>query len=165
MTDPVALSFELPAGEDDLERSPGGELPGGSGARVDVPGGSHPGGTVVVTYPFEFAPSAPAPERAPEGLPPDVVVSLVRGQMPEVKACYEWHLRERPGAGGRLTFSWTIQPSGAVTDVQPDRDELKSPTLTTCISQLLQRLRFPPTPHGGSTEVSFPFVFESAGQL
>jgi len=95
-------------------------------------------------------------------LDPNVVAKEVRRRLGAVKGCYEKALKRNPSLGGKIVLYWTITAAGTVADVDVEADTLGDPEVTSCITKFVQRWRFP-RPSGGSVDVSFPFVFQSAG--
>jgi hypothetical protein len=95
-------------------------------------------------------------------LDPNIVAKEVRSRIGAVKACYERALKRNPNLSGKVTIHWTITAAGTVSGVDVEQDTLGDAEVASCIKALVSRWRFP-APSGGAVEVSFPFVFQSAG--
>lgn len=95
-------------------------------------------------------------------LDPNIVAKEVRSRLAAIKGCYERALKRNPNLSGKIQVHWTITPAGTVTGIDIENDSLGDPEVASCIKSLVSRWRFP-APAGGAVEVSFPFVFQSAG--
>ena len=95
-------------------------------------------------------------------LDPSIVAKEVRGRMAAIKGCYERSLKRNPSLSGKIVVRWTITAAGTVQGVEIDSDTIGDSEIVSCIKALIGRWRFA-APSGGSVEVSFPFLFSSAG--
>jgi hypothetical protein len=86
----------------------------------------------------------------------------IRSRLGALRACYERSLKRNPSLAGKLLLHLTIAPAGTVSSVDVSSDALDDSELPTCVRAAALRWRFP-APEGGALEVSFPFVFQSAG--
>jgi hypothetical protein len=93
-------------------------------------------------------------------LDPARVYAVIDANIAKIQACYERRLQADPSLAGRITFRWTVTPTGSVTGVQQHVSTVSDPKVASCIKQVLERLRFP-KPDGGSVEISYPFIFRS----
>ena len=95
-------------------------------------------------------------------LDPGQLAREVRGRMGALRACYERSLKRNPTLAGKLVLQLSITPAGTVSAVALTSDSLDDPDLASCVRRSVLRWRFP-APEGGGIDVSFPFVFQSAG--
>ena len=95
-------------------------------------------------------------------LDPSIVAKEVRGRMAAIKGCYERSLKRNPSLSGKIVVRWTITAAGTVQGVEIDSDTIGDTEIVSCMKGLIARWRFA-APSGGSVEVSFPFLFSSAG--
>lgn len=123
---------------------------------------------------------AGAPEKAPQralgaGTPErEAVRQVVRGHLPELRACYEAE-RARTRAtdagttpAGSLKVRWTIGRDGVVESVEalnvlPGASE----AFAGCMTDSIRGWHFPPPTAGERAVVTYPFVFSGptdAGQ-
>jgi hypothetical protein len=86
----------------------------------------------------------------------------IRSRLGALRVCYERSLKRNPSLAGKLLLHLTIAPAGMVSRVEVSSDSLEDSELPTCVRAAALRWRFP-APEGGTLEVSFPFVFQSAG--
>ncbi|MCC6620668.1 MAG: serine/threonine protein kinase [Deltaproteobacteria bacterium] len=94
-------------------------------------------------------------------LDPGQVYSVIDANIAKIQACYESRLQIDASLAGRITFRWTVTPSGSVTGVAQNVSTVADPKVAACIKAVLERLRFP-KPEGGSVEISYPFIFRSS---
>lgn len=94
-------------------------------------------------------------------LDPALVARAVRTRLGSIKSCYEGALRDKPDLEGRVTIHWTITTAGTTTAVHVEANSFPDRAVPDCIADVVRRWTFPP-PTGGSVDVSFPFVFQSA---
>jgi len=94
-------------------------------------------------------------------LDPGQVYSVIDGAIGRIQSCYENRLQVDPSLAGRITFRWTVTPSGSVTGVSQTVSTITDAKVAACIKGVLEKLRFP-KPAGGSVEISYPFIFRSS---
>lgn len=87
--------------------------------------------------------------------------AIVKAHRDEARACYDKALQDHSGIEGDVVISWTIDPKGNVTKTSLDiaRSTISEPTLVACISEVIKRIQFAPSPGGFETKASYPFNF------
>lgn len=105
---------------------------------------------------------AAAPQAATSSggtISPEAIRDVVRGGITEIKKCYERNLQREPELSGKVTASFTIDPTGRVIEVRVRgmRQDLES-----CLESVIRTWRFPAPKGGGVVRVTYPFVFQSA---
>ncbi|HXN34291.1 MAG TPA: AgmX/PglI C-terminal domain-containing protein, partial [Polyangiaceae bacterium] len=87
--------------------------------------------------------------------------AIIIAHRDEARACYERSLMDHPGIEGDLVISWTVDPKGKVTETALDtsRSQLAEPTVVSCVSEVIRRIQFAPSPGGFETKASYPFNF------
>ena len=98
------------------------------------------------------------------GLDRDVVAAVIKRHANEIRFCYNKELQKDPSLGGKVAVSWTIAPSGAVSDAMVSESTLGNANVENCIVSRIRRWRFPQEKNGASTQVNFPWVFKAAGE-
>jgi hypothetical protein len=78
----------------------------------------------------------------------------------QIRACFEKALISNPTASGRITFDWTITPSGPTSQVQIVKNTSTSPLLASCVQEVIAQMIFPKAANGKSTRVIYPFEFQ-----
>ena len=112
----------------------------------------------------ESADSGP-PSKAPHTHDPgrgiEDINAIVKAHRDEARACYERALPDHPGIEGDVVIAWTIDPKGSVTKTSLDigRSTISEPTVVACISEIIKKIQFAPSPGGFETKASFPFNF------
>jgi outer membrane biosynthesis protein TonB len=97
----------------------------------------------------------------PGALDHDAIHEVISQQQPRFRHCYVRLLQNKPDTPVvRVTVRFTVGSDGAVSDVAIAGSSVDDPTFVDCIRSLAQSLSFPPS--GGSTTVSYPFVFQLA---
>jgi hypothetical protein len=110
---------------------------------------------------------APAPpsksHRSPKDLDndPEYIQRRVRERYAEIRACYEQTLARDELATGRVSYAFTIEPSGEVGNACVDSYTLADGTLLECTVKIFKSLRFRAN-DDGKTTVVYPIVFEVA---
>jgi hypothetical protein len=106
-----------------------------------------------------FARPTPARPRGPNGEPSSFEIQqVVRASLPRVERCLAGWTGQ---AGGEPLQEWhivmgfTIQPSGAVSQVCARSVELPDPGVARCIGDVFASLRFPPW-REGFINVTYP---------
>ena len=91
-------------------------------------------------------------------LDPNNVARAVREILPQLNACYERRLQERPSLQGKITVHWTIDLDGRVPIAEVEQDTVGDDTVSFCVTRKIVEIAFPPPLT--SVDVSFPFVFQ-----
>ena len=89
-----------------------------------------------------------------------VVRRYIRRHLEQIQYCYEKELLARPGLVGEITTDFLISPTGTVTSSHADGFD---PTIAGCVADVLAKIQFPRSPHGGNTQVHYPFAFHLSG--
>lgn len=79
-----------------------------------------------------------------------------------IETCYERALTDDPRLSGRVLVRFTIETSGAVTDVVATENATGSEAVASCATRTIRRFRFSPGAEGGSITLAFPFTFTPA---
>lgn len=91
-------------------------------------------------------------------LPPEVIQRVVRRQFGRFRVCYEDALKTNPSLEGRVTATFVIDRSGAVTKAIDGGSNLSAPAAVSCVIREFSSLVFP-QPESGDVTVVFPIVF------
>jgi outer membrane biosynthesis protein TonB len=91
----------------------------------------------------------------------DPVRPTIRRHINEVKDCYERGLLRVPTLSGRVVLQFTIDRDGAVAQASVSSDALRDSEALSCIVDHAARWRFPSSPDGRVTTVTYPFVFQA----
>jgi hypothetical protein len=109
--------------------------------------------------------AAPAPTKGPHahepGRGPDDIRAIVIARRDEARACYDAGLKDHPGIEGDLVIAWTIDPKGNVTQagVDSSRSQIVEPTVVACVTDIIKKVQFAPSPGGFETKAFYPFNF------
>ena len=97
------------------------------------------------------------------GLTKAAINEVVRQSLTQIKICYERQLQRRPSLEGTVSFAWTIEPSGRVSQAYPVEVTLDSPEVVDCIGQSICWWTFSAAP--ARTRVGrYPFVFKNGAE-
>lgn len=91
----------------------------------------------------------------------EAIRRVVRRNIAQVRFCYEQGLQQNPSIEGRVTVSWIISPTGAVTSTSVANTTLGSAGVESCIANAVGRWSFPSPDGGGVVGVSYPFLLQS----
>lgn len=92
---------------------------------------------------------------------PAIIRRVVRSHNDAIRACYD--LAPDSMLAGRIAISFTIGPTGAVTEAKADAPEsYPYPEVPKCIADELRTWTFPAPRGGGSVIVSYPFNIDPA---
>lgn len=89
------------------------------------------------------------------------IEAIVKAHRDEARACYDKAVADHPGIEGDLYISWTIDPKGAVTKTNADvsRSTISEPGVISCVSDVIRKIQFAPSPGGFETKAGYPFNF------
>ena len=107
-------------------------------------------------------PSVPTPEppNSAGSLSADQIRAVVTANRSSVLECYGEHATPQT-ATVRIDVDASIAPDGAVTRASAEGGGDATLAMRQCIEERVRAWRFPPS--GGTTSVSFPFVFTGSG--
>jgi hypothetical protein len=114
------------------------------------------------------APAASASAAAPRGphaheigRGPEDIRAIIMARRDDARACYDAALKDHPGIEGDLVIAWTIDPKGNVTQTSLDssRSQIAEPTVVACVSEIIKKVQFAPSPGGYETRAFYPFNF------
>ncbi len=103
----------------------------------------------------EAPPTHTGDPEVPDG---EEVSSVVRANLPSIKACYLRMTRAGTLISGRAIINFTVDKTGSVGNVLVDAPVFRDTDLPRCVSQQVARWAFPKSRRGGLA-VSYPFVF------
>ena len=105
--------------------------------------------------------TAKAPHAHDLGRGPPDIKAIIGAHRDEARACYDRALTDHPGIEGDLVITWTIDPKGNVTQTSLDvsRSQIAELAVVTCVSDIVKRVQFAPSPGGFETKASYPFNF------
>jgi hypothetical protein len=89
----------------------------------------------------------------------EVIRSVIRSHMMEVRACFERGLAANPELAGRVTVSFVISASGAVQSSTIANTTLNHAQVEGCVTDAVRSWTFP-APEGGAVLVNYPFVLD-----
>ncbi len=98
------------------------------------------------------------------GLDKDVIAQVIRRHQNEIQFCYEKELQKNPALGGKIAVVWTIEATGQVSDATVAETTMGNRSVEDCIVSRIRRWKFPEAQSGGSTVVTFPWIFKQAGE-
>jgi len=91
-----------------------------------------------------------------------VIARVIARHSNEVRFCYESRLSNDPNLAGKLAVSFTIDPTGAVSEADVAQSTLGDSTVEQCVLSRVRRWKFP-EPKGGVCVINYPYVFQPAG--
>jgi hypothetical protein len=91
-------------------------------------------------------------------LPGEVIQRIVRQHDGQFTLCYQNGLRSNPSLTGRVSVSFAIDKSGAVSYAADGGSDLPDQGVVQCVVAGFRTLAFP-KPDGGTVTVSYPIVF------
>ncbi len=94
----------------------------------------------------------------------DVVLRVLSRVQSQAKYCYEKELPRNPNLEGKVTTAFVIGPTGAVQSARIAESTMGNANVESCLTRVIQRLRFPPCAGGGVAEVTYPWIFKSGGK-
>ena len=98
------------------------------------------------------------------GLDKDVIMKVIKRHQNEIKFCYEQELQKNTALAGKVAVAWTIDPVGGVAEANVSESSISNANVESCIVQRIRRWKFPEPAGGGVVNVTFPWIFKSAGE-
>lgn len=94
------------------------------------------------------------------GLDRDTVRRVIHSYKSQIRTCYERALLANPSFEGRVSYKWTITPTGVVVSAHIHKESVQSTNLKNCVLEVIQLMKFPVAGNGKPTVVIYPFVFQ-----
>lgn len=92
----------------------------------------------------------------------DIIRRVVRANLAQVRDCYNAGLARDATLKGRVTITFTISSTGAVSAAEIDgATEMRDAEVSRCIAAAAKTWKFPEPEGGGNVVVTYPFVLES----
>jgi len=102
-----------------------------------------------------------ARREAADGLTRDQIQRVVRHHRPQIRHCYEGSLAAKSGQAGHVEVGIIITESGEVLDSDVSTDTLSDRDVTSCITRVVRRMRFPSAE--ARTDATLPFGLDVFG--
>ncbi len=96
------------------------------------------------------------------GLSRELIRRIVRQHEPKFRLCYEAALQSAPATVGRVNVRFTIGSDGTVVRSSVTANSTADEALARCVESVVFGMSFPAS--DGMVEVSYPFVFQPAGE-
>lgn len=96
-----------------------------------------------------------------DGLNQKQVLKVVNKHIGDIQRCYEKALINSQGLSGRVEFEWTISAKGKVSKAKVKKAKLSGDgsRLTSCVVDVIKKMKFPKAKNGESTSTSVGFPF------
>jgi TonB family protein len=91
------------------------------------------------------------------------VLRVVSRALSQGRYCYEQEIGRNPNLAGKVVSAFTVGPTGAVIEASVRESTMNNEAVETCLTRVVQRLRFPPCAGGGTAEVTYPWLFTRGG--
>jgi outer membrane biosynthesis protein TonB len=113
------------------------------------------------TDPGQDSTAHKGPHTHEPGRTPADIRAIVVAHRDEARSCYDRQLAGHPGIEGDLVIQWTIDPKGNVTQVSSDtsRSQILEAGVVACVSDVIKKIQFAPSPGGFETKAFYPFNF------
>jgi TonB family protein len=86
------------------------------------------------------------------------IQTVVMQRSGAIRACYEAQLQIHEALTGKITFRWTIDTEGRVSDASMTDSSIGNTAVEQCVLRTIRNMRFA-KPEGGICVVQWPFVF------
>lgn len=87
------------------------------------------------------------------------VTAEVKLHLPELEACYQRRLQERPGLEGQVSIHFVLMPSGEIADQCLVEDTIEDDGLRECVNQLVAMSAFK-APEAEPADITLPLRFQ-----
>jgi outer membrane biosynthesis protein TonB len=93
----------------------------------------------------------------------DLIGNVIKKHWSEIKYCYETELNKDPQLNGKVSMSFTIDSTGAVSQADVAETTMNNRNVESCIVNRVRRWMFPEPRGGGEVIVTYPWIFRAAG--
>jgi len=105
-------------------------------------------------------PAAKPQDSAAGSRSPESILKVIRANIGDFQHIYERHLKENPGIGGKISFKFTIAPSGDIIAISVVSSNTGDSDLDDEIKDKARHMKFDPIEKGNVT-VTYAFVLEN----
>jgi hypothetical protein len=98
----------------------------------------------------------------PSPIPSAAIERVVHANDGRLRACYAQAQRRKPSLTGNVVVSFTIAPSGEVSDARDAGGELEDEAVRACVVRTFLGLSFAPSPDGAPRKVVYPVAVPRA---
>jgi len=118
--------------------------------------------------------SAPPADGSPDGgarplvrgsLDKEVIRSVIRSHLNEIRSCYESELSKNPDLLGRISVQFTVAFTGDVIASSLQSSTMDNASVEDCVVRTVRQWKFPKPMGGGIVIVSYPFNFTPSGPI
>ena len=95
------------------------------------------------------------------GTPPPELEAAVRGRAAMARRCYNTALAQDPTLKGHVTVALRVSGSGSVCSAAVAGNDMGTPSVASCVANVMRQAGSYPSPKGGCVDVSVPFSFVS----
>ncbi len=97
-----------------------------------------------------------------EGISKESVRLAIKNNSSNISKCYEDALKNDNSLKGQITFSFQISSSGQVISIQETNTDINNIRFKSCVSTVIQKIKFPNAENGNITNAIYPFRFEKS---
>jgi TonB family protein len=94
------------------------------------------------------------------GLDEKEIRQLIKNHILEIQTCYDRALNTAPRLAGKMTLSFTISPTGAVSSSRVVQSYGPNLALEECVAARMRSWTFPKPNGEGAVTVTHPFIFK-----
>lgn len=94
----------------------------------------------------------------------ELIRRVIHRNRSQIRYCYELELQRAPDLHGRVALRFTIAANGSVAQASVRENTTGNAQLAQCLVTRLKNWQFPEPKGGGIVIVTYPFVFQQAGQ-
>ena len=95
------------------------------------------------------------------GLDKETIARIIRGQLGQIRYCYERQLSANPDLYGKIMVKFTIGAAGSVVAQAIGTTSLNNAMVEGCILRRIAGWQFPAPKGGTNVLVTYPFLFKS----
>jgi hypothetical protein len=99
------------------------------------------------------------PWMASHQMPPKDVDKTVKPQLAKVKACFKTAKKKDPSVTGEVKIRFVITNDGKVRDWKDDASSMTSEEVTSCVGEVVKKLKFPKQKSPGDAIGSYQINF------
>lgn len=93
-----------------------------------------------------------------------LVSRTMNKHLSQIRYCYQKQLNRDPALYGKVTVQFTINGEGLVSVAVVKATTMLNAEVESCVVGIVKRIAFPEPKGGGIVQVSYPFLFNSAGR-
>ena len=92
----------------------------------------------------------------------EAVRKVIHENLHAIKNCYINELKTHQNVRGKVLVEFEINDRGLIKSVQIKKTTLNNKPVEECVTSVIAKAHFPPSPEGKTAVITYPFLFDNS---